>query len=39
VQTQAAWVQEHPGLYKVMHESKVGMSFKEVLFTRTTAAV
>src|SRR5215471_19555232 len=36
---QAAWVQEHPGLYKVMHESKVGMPFKEVLFTRTTAAV
>ncbi len=22
---QAAWVREHPGLYKVMHESKVGM--------------
>jgi AcrR family transcriptional regulator len=22
---QAAWVQEHPGIYKVMHESKVGM--------------
>src|ERR1700678_622955 len=36
---QAAWVQEHPGLYKVMHESKVGMPFKEGLFTRTTAAV
>ena len=36
---QAAWVQEHPGLYKVMHESKVGMPFKEALFTRTTAAV
>src|ERR1700727_3919454 len=36
---QAAWVQEHPGLYKVMHESKVGMPFKEILFTRTTAAV
>jgi hypothetical protein len=36
---QAAWVQEHPGIYKVMHESKVGMPFKEVLFTRTTAAV
>jgi AcrR family transcriptional regulator len=35
---QAAWVQEHPGIYKVMHESKVGMPFKEVLFTRTTAA-
>lgn len=36
---QADWVREHPGLYKVMHESKVGMPFKEVLFTRTTAAV
>src|ERR1700755_282341 len=36
---QAAWVQDHPGIYKVMHESKVGMPFKEVLFTRTTAAV
>jgi AcrR family transcriptional regulator len=36
---QAAWVQDHPGLYKVMHESKVGMPFKEILFTRTTAAV
>jgi AcrR family transcriptional regulator len=36
---QAAWVREHPGLYKVMHESRVGMPFKEVLFTRTTAAV
>jgi hypothetical protein len=36
---QAGWVQEHPGLYKVMHESKVGMPFKELLFTRTTAAV
>src|ERR1700722_2143864 len=30
---------EHPGIYKVMHESKGGMPFKEVLFTRTTAAV
>ena len=36
---QAAWVQEHPGLYKVMHESKVGMPFKEAAFARTTAAV
>ncbi|WP_433223332.1 TetR/AcrR family transcriptional regulator [Dactylosporangium sp. CS-047395] len=36
---QAAWVQDHPGIYKVMHESKVGMPFKEVMFTRTTAAV
>ncbi len=36
---QAAWMQEHPGLHKVMHESKVGMPFKEVMFTRLTAAV
>jgi len=36
---QSAWVQEHPGIYKVMHESKVGMPFKDVMFTRTTAAV
>jgi AcrR family transcriptional regulator len=40
---QADWAQEHPGLYKVLHESKVhrrlGMPFKEVLAARTTAAV
>jgi AcrR family transcriptional regulator len=40
---QAAWAQQHPGLYKVMHESKVsrrpGMPFKEVMLARTTAAV
>ena len=36
---QVAWVQEHPGLYRVMHESKVGMPFKDVLFTRMTATV
>ncbi|TCO55900.1 TetR/AcrR family transcriptional regulator [Actinocrispum wychmicini] len=40
---QAAWAQEHPGLYKVLHESKVhrqlGMPFKEVLVARTRAAV
>jgi AcrR family transcriptional regulator len=40
---QAAWAQEHPGLYKVMHESKVsrrpGMPFKEVVLARTKAAV
>lgn len=36
---QAAWMQEHPGLHKVMHESKVGMPFKEAAVTRTTAAV
>ncbi|EFC81851.1 TetR/AcrR family transcriptional regulator [Parafrankia sp. EUN1f] len=41
--TQAAWAQQHPGLYKVMHESKVGrrpgMPFKEVLLAHATAAV
>ncbi|MPZ85259.1 MAG: TetR family transcriptional regulator [Actinophytocola sp.] len=40
---QADWAQRHPGLYKVMHESKVhrrlGMPFKKVLVARTTAAV
>jgi AcrR family transcriptional regulator len=40
---QATWALENPGLYKVMHESKVsrrpGMPFKEVLLARTTAAV
>jgi AcrR family transcriptional regulator len=40
---QAAWAQEHPGLYKVLHESKVhrrlGMPFKKVLVERTAAAV
>ncbi|HEX4400193.1 MAG TPA: hypothetical protein VHZ98_02580 [Galbitalea sp.] len=36
---QAASVQEHPGLYKVLHESKVCVAFKDVLFTRTFAAV
>ncbi len=36
---QAAWVQEHPGLYKVMHESKVDMPFREAAFSRTTTAV
>jgi AcrR family transcriptional regulator len=40
---QATWAQEHPGLYKVMHESKVhrrlGMPFKKVLVARTTSAV
>ncbi|GAA4968635.1 AcrR family transcriptional regulator [Nonomuraea thailandensis] len=37
------WVQEHPGLYKVLHEStlnqRVAMSFKQELAERTTAAV
>ena len=32
-------MQDHPGIHKVTHESKVGMPFKEVMFTRTTAAV
>ena len=36
---QAAWVQEHPGIHKVMHESQVGMPFKAILFARMTAAV
>jgi AcrR family transcriptional regulator len=40
---QAAWAEEHPGLYKVLHESKVhrrlGMPFKQVLIARTTEAV
>ncbi|MFC6021610.1 TetR-like C-terminal domain-containing protein [Plantactinospora solaniradicis] len=40
---QAAWAQEHAGLYKVMHESKAsrrpGMPFKEVLLARTAAAI
>jgi AcrR family transcriptional regulator len=37
------WARAHPGLYKVLHESKVnrglGLSFKEVLVARTTAAI
>ncbi|MFF4196005.1 TetR/AcrR family transcriptional regulator [Nonomuraea sp. NPDC001831] len=37
------WVQQHPGLYKVLHEStlnqRVAMSFKQELAERTTAAV
>ncbi|ADJ48320.1 TetR family transcriptional regulator [Amycolatopsis mediterranei S699] len=40
---QAAWAQQHSGLYKVLHESKVhrrhGMPFKEVMVARTTEAV
>ncbi|MGV9723070.1 TetR/AcrR family transcriptional regulator [Nocardia beijingensis] len=40
---QAAWAQAHPGLYKVLHESKVhrrlGMPFKKVLVERTATAV
>lgn len=40
---QAAWAREHPGLYKVLHESAVhrrhGMPFKEVMVARTTEAV
>jgi AcrR family transcriptional regulator len=43
VMAQAAWADEHPGLYKVLHESMVnrrlGMPFKEVMLARTTAAV
>ncbi|MEV6769307.1 TetR/AcrR family transcriptional regulator [Nocardia sp. NPDC051030] len=40
---QVAWAQQHPGLYKVLHESSVhrrlGMPFKEVMVQRTVAAV
>jgi AcrR family transcriptional regulator len=40
---QASWARKHPGLYKVLHESKVnrgpGMPFKEVMVARTTDAV
>lgn len=40
---QYGWAQAHPGLHKVLHESKVnrgpGMPFKEVLVARTTAAI
>jgi AcrR family transcriptional regulator len=40
---QARWAQEHPGLYKVMHESRAsrrpGMAFKEVMLERTADAV
>jgi AcrR family transcriptional regulator len=43
IQAQAVWAQEHPGLYKVMHESKAsrrpGMPFKEVMLTRTAEAI
>jgi AcrR family transcriptional regulator len=43
IQAQAIWAQKHPGLYKVMHESKAsrrpGMPFKEVVLTRTTEAI
>ncbi|MVU82218.1 TetR family transcriptional regulator [Nocardia sp. ET3-3] len=40
---QMAWAQEHPGLYKVLHESlvhrRLGMPFKEVMVQRTVDAV
>jgi AcrR family transcriptional regulator len=40
---QGEWAQAHPGLYKVLHESKVhrrhGMPFKEVMVARTTEAI
>jgi AcrR family transcriptional regulator len=40
---QVGWAQEHPGLYKVLHESSVhrrlGMPFKEVMVQRTVDAV
>ncbi|WP_328953050.1 TetR/AcrR family transcriptional regulator [Kitasatospora purpeofusca] len=38
-----AWSREHPGLYKVLHEStlnqRTDMSFKEEMAKRTTAAI
>jgi AcrR family transcriptional regulator len=41
--TQASWALAHPGLYKVLHESKVhrrqGMPFKQALIDRTTTAI
>jgi hypothetical protein len=41
--TMCAWSNDHPGLYKVMHESKVnrrlGMPFKQILAARITTAV
>jgi len=40
---QAGWAQAHPGLYKVMHESRTsrrpGMPFKKVMLARTADAV
>jgi AcrR family transcriptional regulator len=40
---QCEWAERHPGLYKVLHESRVnrarGMPFKEVLVERTVAGV
>lgn len=39
----AAWAQQHPGLYKVLHESlvnrRLGMPFKQKLLAHITAAV
>lgn len=40
---QVRWAREHPGLYKVLHESKVnsrlGMPFKQVMMRRTMDAI
>lgn len=40
---QVAWAEQHPGLYKVLHEStvhrKLGMPFKQVMVKRTVDAV
>ena len=36
---QAAWVQEHPGIYKVMHEARSACLSRRSASTRTTAAV
>lgn len=43
VLAQVDWVESHPGLYKVLHESgvnrRLGMPFKAALLVRMTAAV
>jgi AcrR family transcriptional regulator len=43
IQARAAWAQEHPGLFKVLHESQVnrrlGMPFKRVMLDHITLAV
>jgi AcrR family transcriptional regulator len=40
---QAGWAEQHPGLYKVLHESgvqrRLGTPFKEVMVERTVTAV
>jgi AcrR family transcriptional regulator len=43
VLAQVGWAEQHPGLYKVLHESKVnsrlGMPFKQVMMQRMTDAI